>query len=396
MSNPRLVLHPRRAQPFYGRHPWVFAGAIASVEGEPANGDEVDLISHADNFVARGLYNSQSKIRARLYSWDPEVPLDEDFFRAQFQRAIQLREQLPGLSGPKSACRLIFSEGDGLSGLTVDRYDRWLVVQITALAMGVRSEMIVDLLRELVQPEGIYLRTERGMRDLEGLDAQDGLMWGAVPEKPIVIEENGVKFHVDLTEGQKTGFYLDQRDNRQVVAQLANGRRVLDAFCYVGGFGLHCAKAGAESVLSIDVSEPALVLAQENATLNEIDNVTFERGDVFTQLQTLAEAGEKFGMVILDPPKFARKRSSLEDAMRGYRRLHVLALQLLEPNGYLVTCCCSGLITMDSLLSQLSQVSSREKRPLQILEQRGQAADHPVSATCLESSYLKCIVCRVL
>ena len=392
--NPRVVLLPKRARPFYGRHPWVFAGAVASVEGEPADGDMVDLVAHGGEFVARGLYNSRSKIRVRLYTWDAAVDIDGAFFRDKLTAALRLRTAL-GLDGAGRACRLVFSEGDGLSGLTVDRYDRWLVVQFTALGLARRRELITEILVDLLRPEGVYLRTERGIGQLEGLELQDGLLWGQPPDGPIVIEENGLRFHVNLAEGQKTGFYLDQRDNRQVVARLAAGRSVLDAFCYSGGFGLHAARAGAASVVGIDQSEPALTLARENAILNGLDNIETIKGDVFDELDALAGRGARFGMVILDPPKFARDRRAVEEALRGYRRLQRAAVRVLEPEGFLVTCCCSGLITMDMLEELLGQLAAEEKRDVQILERRGPAADHPVSASCLESHYLKCLIARV-
>jgi 23S rRNA (cytosine1962-C5)-methyltransferase len=372
----------------------VYAGAIAAVEGALADGDVVDLHSHTGLFVARGLYNSRSKIRVRLYSWDAETELDRAFFRARLEDALHLRHLL-GLDGPGRACRLVFSEGDGLSGCIVDRYDRWLALQFTALGLAQRRDLFVELLVESLRPAGICQRTERGIGQLEGLEATDELVWGEAPPGPIEIEENGVRFLVNLAEGQKTGFYLDQRDNRQAAARLGHGRRVLDAFCYTGGFGLHAARAGAESVLGIDQSEPALRLAQENARLNGLENTAFVRGDVFQELASLVDKGERFGMVVLDPPKFARARHAVEEALRGYRRLQTLALRLLEPHGFLVTCCCSGLITMDMLEDLLAQLAAEEKRAVQILERRGPAPDHPVSASCLESHYLKCLIAHV-
>jgi 23S rRNA (cytosine1962-C5)-methyltransferase len=394
MTHARVVLQPRRARPFYGRHPWVYPGAIARVEGDPADGDVVDLVSHTGNFVARGLYNSRSKIRVRLYSWSPDVLLEREFFRQQLQAAVHLRTMLD-LNGPARACRLVFSEADGLSGFTVDRYDRWLVVQFTSLAMAQRRDLLVELLVELLQPQGIYLRTERGIGKLEGLEVQDGLLWGAIPSEPIVIEEHDVRFQVNLAEGQKTGLYLDQRENHVAVARFAVGRLVLDAFCYTGGFGLHAARAGAREVIGVDVSESALALAESNARLNDLGNVRFIRSEVFEHLDALLAAGERYGMVILDPPKFARARDAVEEALRGYRRLQTKGMRLLEPDGVLVTCCCSGLITRDMLLDVLAQLAAEERREIQLLEVRGQALDHPVSVTCPESNYLKCLICRV-
>jgi 23S rRNA (cytosine1962-C5)-methyltransferase len=391
----QVLLQPRRARPFYGGHPWVFAGAVSAVEGEPADGDEVELIAHGGAFVARGLYNSKSKIRVRLYTREPSISLDHAFFRDRLAAAVRLR-QLLGLDAPGTGCRLVFSEGDGLSGLVVDRYDRWLVAQFTSLALAQRRDVFAELLAELTGTEGIYLRTERGVGSLEGLELHDGPLWGKLPDGPVPIDEGGVKFLVNLAEGQKTGFYLDQRDNRRAVAQLAAGRRVLDAFCYSGGFGLHAARTGAESVLGLDQSESALELARENARLNGLDaKMSFQRGDVFADLAALADRGEKFGLVVLDPPKFARTRNAVDEALRGYRRLQALALRLLAPDGFLVTCCCSGLITVDMLEDLLAQLAAETRRDVQILERRGPAPDHPVSVACRESHYLKCLVTRV-
>lgn len=395
MTVPRVVLQPRRARPFYGRHPWVFAGAIASVAGNPADGDEVELVSHAEHFVARGLYNSRSKIRVRLYSWERDIHVDQDLFRQRLAQAIHLRHNILNLAGPGRAYRLVFSEADGLSGCTVDRYDRWLVMQFTSLGLGQRREILADLLQEMLQLEGTYLRTERGMGQMEGLELEDGLLRGRVPVEPIVIDDDGLRFLVHVAEGQKTGFYLDQRDNRRTVAMYCRGRRVLDVFCYTGGFGLHAARAGASQVIGVDASEPAVALARENARINGLHSVRSVRADVFDHLDELVRAGERFGVVILDPPKFARNRSAVAEAMKGYRRLHQLAFRLLEPSGILVTCCCSGLITAEMLETLLSQIAAEERRETQILEVRGPSADHPVAVACPESRYLKCLISHV-
>jgi 23S rRNA (cytosine1962-C5)-methyltransferase len=392
----RIVLKPRRAQPFFGRHPWVYAGGIADVEGQPQDGDEVDLVSSAGNFIARGLFNSRSKIRVRLYSWEPDRPLDERFFRDRFAAAIRLRRDVLGLDVPGGACRLVFSEGDGLSGVTVDRYDRWLTVQFTSLGLALRREMLAHLLAELTGVTGIYLRTERGIGKLEGVELHDGALWGTPPEGPVIVDGVGLRFRVNIAEGQKTGFYLDQRGNRLAVARYARGRSVLDAFCYTGGFGLHAAKAGAASVIGVDSSGPAVALARENAELNHLNGIEFTQADIFDHLAELTAAGRKFDLVVLDPPKFARDRHAIPEALRGYRRLQSLALRLLSPDGVLVVCCCSGLISTEMLDDLLAQVAVEERRDLQILERRGQAADHPVAVTCPESNYLKCLISRVL
>lgn len=395
MSAAQVLLRPKRAKPFFSRHPWVYPGAIASVTGEPADGDVVDVVSHGGNFVARGLFNSKSKIRVRLYSWDADTELDAAFFRARLQKAIHLRTHILKCCTPRGACRLVFSEADGLSGLTIDQFGGWLVVQFTSLGLANRRHMFADLLEELFRPDGIYLRTERGIGRLEGLEIQDGPLRGQLPAAPLVIEEHGVKFLVDLAEGQKTGFYLDQRDNRVAVAQLAAGRRMLDAFCYTGGFGLYAARAGATEVVGVDVSEAALRMANDNARLNELGNIRFVHSEVFAYLDGLVEKKEQFGLVVLDPPKFARTQQSVEEALRGYRRLQSQALRLLEPDGILVTCCCSGLISRTMLYELLAHLAADVGRDVQILESRGQAADHPVSVWCPETNYLKCLICRV-
>lgn len=394
MTTPQVFLKPKKAQPFIARHPWVFAGNIDRVQGEPADGAEVDLHTSSEAFIARGLFNSQSKIRVRLYSWQTGESLDRDFFRERLARAIQLRDTL-GVRGKDRGCRLVFSEGDGISGCTIDEYAGWLSLQITSLGLAQRRELLADVLDELVKPRGIYLRTEKGIGKLEGLELHDGLLRGEIPPADLAIQESGLSFFVNLAEGQKTGFYHDQRDNRLAVARFASGRTVLDAFSYTGGFGLHAAKSGAKSVECVDVSEPALALGRRNAERNGLKHVTFSRADVFKYLDALVGAGKRLGMIVLDPPKFARNRTSIPEAMGGYRHLLKQSIKLMEPGGFVAFCCCSGLISQEMLTELISQVAGEEHRDVQILERRGAAADHPVSASCPETAYLKCFVLRV-
>lgn len=396
MTEGRVFLKPKRAQPFFGRHPWVFAGAIDRVDGDPADGAVVDLLSSAGNFVARGLFNSKSKIHVRLYSWDSDVPLDREFFNARLRRAIALRHDVLHLNaGPDAAYRVAFSEADVLSGMVVDRYADFLTVQFTSLALGQRRQMIAEILTELLNPRGIYLRTEKGIGQLEGIELHDGPLAGESPPAEVVIEENGLRFAVNLTEGQKTGYYLDQRDNRAAVARLAAGRRVLDAFSYTGGFGLYAAKGGAAAVECVDASEAALRLAERNAVMNGLGQVVLTHADVFAYLDRQAAEGRKFDLLVLDPPKFARNRAAVPKALQGYRKLHQQAMKLLDRDGVLVSCCCTGLITPEALEDLIAQVAIDAKRDLQILERRGPSADHPVSVTCRESAYLKCVISRV-
>jgi 23S rRNA (cytosine1962-C5)-methyltransferase len=391
-----VILKPKRARPFFGRHPWVLDTAVLRVEGTPADGDVVDLATHDGTFVARGLWNSASRLRVRLYAFDPATRIDDALWRSRLESAVSLRRTL-GLDDRASAARLVNSEGDDLSGLIVDRYGDYLAVQVTALAMAGRLETICDALQTIVAPRGILLRgAERGLAKLEGLHLADRLVRGTAPAGPIFVREHGLTFGVDLAEGQKTGYYLDQRDNRQAAARHAGGRRVLDLFCYSGGFAVACAvSGGARSVLAVDSSAKATALAKANADLNGAANVAVETSDAFEKLDALQAAGERFGMVVLDPPKFARSRASLDEALRAYHRINRVAVGLLESGGILVTCSCSGSVGRDDFLQMLAGVAQRGGRSIQILECRGAAPDHPVSASCLEGEYLKCVIARV-
>ena len=434
---PQIVLKPRKALPFFSRHPWVFQGAVDWLVGDPQPGDVVDVIDDVERFVARGIFNPESQICVRLYSWDEAVQLDEAFWSQRLDDAISLRRGLFGASQPDdrrmdassvrpvedsaehvaktvdgrgvhptggrlfatdSACRLVFSEADGLSGLTVDRYGDWLMVQVTSLALSKRLDVIVQLLQTKLQPRGIWLRTEKGIREAEGLELADGLLWGEAPPRPLFIRENGVQFSLDVAEGQKTGFFLDQRDNRRRVAEFVRGHRVLDVCCYSGGFALNClVNGGASHVTGVDMSESALALARSNAELNGVaDRLTLVKRDCFKALEELAATGERFDTVILDPPKLARHRQGVEAALRGYYSLNRSALSLLKPGGILATCSCSGHVSSEMFVNTLAQAALHENRRLQILETRGAAADHPTSVTCLETDYLKCYLCRVV
>jgi 23S rRNA (cytosine1962-C5)-methyltransferase len=414
LSAARVVLRPRKALPFYGRHPWVLASAVERVEpmniaGEhllEIDGAIVDLVNDRGKFIARGFYNGNSRIRVRLLTWNAEEALDEAFFRRRIAAAIELRRRI-GYEGVRnategvpysadSAARLIFSEADGLSGLVVDRYGDYLVVQPTSLAMAQRLEMIVAILHDLLQPKAVVLRAEKSMAQLEGVEIAEGHVWGELPAGPITIREHGLVYEVDLHVGQKTGFYLDQRENRRAAASYLQGRRVLDLFCYTGGFAMTAAKlGGAREVLGIDSSKKAIAQAQRNTELNGLTNVAFDVGDGFQTLDALLDRGERFEAVILDPPKFARGKSGVNQALMAYHRLNRAAVELLVPGGILVTCSCTGSVSREHFLLMLSGVAQKSGRDLRVLEQRGAAADHPVSATCLETEYLKCLICEV-
>jgi 23S rRNA (cytosine1962-C5)-methyltransferase len=430
----RVVLKPRKALPFYGRHPWVLASAVdhvepTSIESEhllDLDGQLVELVNEKRKFIAHGIYNSHSRIRVRLYSWSAEEPIDEAFFRRRLEQAVALRRQIGYLTAePDSATRLVFSEADGISGLVVDLYGDCLVVQPTALGMAQRLDTIVGILQELMQPRAVVLKLDRSMAKLEGLAVPefdspnperegtiarqrtnepnfttipfaDGHVWGELPPQPLVIRENGLAYEVDLHGSQKTGMYLDQRENRLAAAKYFAGRRVLDMFCYTGGFAMTAAAlGGATEVLGIDGSKKAIAQATRNAELNGLKSVRFECGDGFQTLDALLERGEKYDAVILDPPKFARGRGGANQALMAYHRLNRAAVELLERGGILLTCSCTGGVSREDFLLMLSGVAQKSRREIRVLEQRGAAPDHPVSATCLESEYLKCLICEI-
>jgi 23S rRNA (cytosine1962-C5)-methyltransferase len=396
MSAPcRVVLKPRRARPFFARHPWVFESSIERVSGEPAPGDVVDIVTFEGQSIARGLYNPTSTIRVRLYRWD-DGPLDEAFWTNSLAAAVRLRTEIVGLAGDASACRLVFSEGDGLSGLTVDRYDRWLAAQFTSLALHARRDLILRLLMELTGAEGIIARTERGIAQKEGLRSGEIFTVGSIPDQPVEFVEHGLMYRVDLRSGPKTGFYLDQRLNRVAAAGYCRNKRVLDLFSFSGGFSLCAARHGAAAtVLGVDSSVSAIELARQHAALNRIENCQFLVGDVPEVLERLRAEQQTFDVVICDPPKFARQAKDVERALKGYLRLNRAAVDALVPDGILVTCSCSGLVGRELFTEVIGSVAEQTGRPIQILEQRGQPPDHPVSASCLETEYLKCLICRV-
>lgn len=397
----RVTLKPRRAMPFFSRHPWVFESAIDRVDGalqhELIVGTAVKLYSSSGEFIAHGLWNEASKIRIRLYSWDEDVPLTADFWKQCVVTAVSNRNRTYPLNSVGIGVRLIFSEADFLSGLTVDFYDGYALAQFTSNALYQYREDFIEALKDELQPKGIWLRTEKGMREAEGLVAEDGLIYGTEPPRPLFITENDIQYGVDVQQGQKTGCYLDQRENRRIASKYMYGE-MLDAFCFSGGFGITALKANAvESVLAIDSSEAALTLAAANAALNEVANrMKFEKNDVKRALAILEDSGRKFDSVVIDPPRMARSRGGLNRAIKGYSKLNQQAIRVLKPNGILVTCSCSGLVSRLEFQDMLQEASRAERRPIQILEQLGQPADHPISVSCPETEYLKVFVCRVL
>lgn len=397
-----ITLRPGRERPVLQRHPWVFSGAIASVRGGPTSGTVVDVLAPSGDWLARGLYSSNSQIRVRLCSWDSQQSLDTSWLRATIERALRGRAGL--ITADDSACRLVFSEADGLPGLIVDRYGPFLVIQLLTQGMTARRDDVVRILAELVAPRGIYERSDADVLEKEGLLPTEGLLWGEeLPEqiqlRPITlrgVSADSPLLLADLRAGQKTGFYLDQAINRARVAAYCSGANVLDCFCYTGGFSVYAGRAGAASLTLADASSAALDLARANLALNNIGTpAEFAEGDVFQLLRAYRAAGRRFDLIVLDPPKFAHSQPQVERAARGYKDINLLAMQLLNPGGVLATFSCSGLVSPDLFQKIVFGAAVDARRDVQIIERLGQSPDHPILLSFPESEYLKGLLCRV-
>lgn len=391
-----VTLKPKRAKPFFYKHPWIYSGAVERVDGDPQDGDVVDVLESEGKFIAKGFYSVRSQIRIRLLTWEPTDQVDEEFLRKRLLEAVELRKNYLKLDEQSTAYRLVYSEGDSLPGLIVDKFDEFFVVQFLCSGMDKHKETILDILQDLLSPRGIFERSDSDVRTKEGLTLTSGVLRGEEPPERLEIKENGLRFYVDIKHGQKTGFYLDQRENRLSALRFADGRKVLDCFCYTGGFSIYAGGLGrAKYVLGIDESERNLELARENASLNGVREVEFRAGNVFEELRYLRNSGQKFDMIILDPPKFARSKKEVESAKRGYKDINLLAMQCLEPGGILVTCSCSQHIDEAGFESVINSASVDVGRTVQIIERRTQASDHPVLSSCPETRYLKCLICRI-
>lgn len=395
-SYPQIFLRSSKARSFGGFHPWVRERSIVEPASPLEPGEIVELLSSGGGWVGRGVYNSNSTIRVRLYQWNRESRLDEPWILSQLERAVQLRLQWMERNHGLSAVRLINSEGDGLSGLIVDQFGGYLVVQVTAFAMQQWLDLIVEWLGNKFSPKGILLRIDEKTASNEGMEAKETVLFGSMPEEPVVVEENGVKLSLDLASGQKTGYYLDQRSNRLRAAQWSRSGEVLDCCCYQGGFSLALAKHSEQSqITAVDSSARALEHARRNAELNGIENITFQQADCFDFLEAAVKEKRQFQTVVLDPPRMAGNRAQVAAALRAYHRLNLAAVNLLEPDGILITCSCSGRVTRSDMSGMLASVAKRTRRAVQIVESAGADFDHPVDVNCPETEYLKCFICRV-
>lgn len=374
-------------------HPWIFSNEIEGSLRDALPGELVDVLDWRGRFVGRGYINPRSLIAVRLLSRRADEEIGREFFRRRLAEALDYRRRfLPGVT----SCRLVFGEADFLPGLIIDRYGDCLVMQVLTAGMDVQLETIVDLLDEMLSPRAIVLRNDAAARELEGLPQEKRVLRGELPG-PVDIEENGVRFSIDLMEGQKTGFFLDQRDNRRLAGELCRGLKVLDCFSYVGAWSLHAARGGARKVTGLDASAAAVAAASANAALNGLDDICeFRRTDVFDELKRLSDAGERFGCVILDPPAFVKSKTKLHEGLRGYREINVRALKIIEPGGILATCSCSHHVDRRSFLSMIAGAAADAGRRVRMLEYRSQSADHPVNPAIPETEYLKSVFLQVI
>jgi 23S rRNA (cytosine1962-C5)-methyltransferase len=385
-----LVLKKGREKSLKRRHPWLFSGAIDKVVGKPSSGDTVDIKDGSGKMLARAAYSPTSQIRARVWTFDAEEEVDAGFFRARIERALALREALPARRHT-NALRLVHGESDGLPGLIVDRYADVLVAQFLAAGVERWRDPILDLLSELTACEAIFERSDAEVRKLEDLAPRVGFSRGNRNASRCPIVEYGLNFRVDVEQGQKTGFFLDQRENRQRVRELAAGREVLDGFSYTGGFSIAALAGGAKRVTAIESSAPALEVARENLAANPLDQgrIDFVQGDVFTELRTLRDRGARFQMVILDPPKFAPTAAQVRNAARAYKDINLLALKLLASGGLLATFSCSGGVSPELFQSIVAGAALDAGTDAKIIERFSAAADHPVALEFPEGDYLK-------
>ncbi len=389
----RLVLGPSHDRRVRSGHPWVFSNEVRRIEGDPQPGDAVEVRSDRGDFLGTAYFNPHSLIIARILSRQPESIDEVDFFRRRFTQALAYRQSL---YPDTTALRLVHGEGDGLPGLVVDRYGETLSIQLLTLGMDRRRDLILQALVELLSPAAVVARNDVAVRELEGLDQKVEVLAGNPPER-VVVTENGLEFEVDVLGGQKTGHFLDQKENHLSLRGRVEGRRVLDLFCYSGSWALHGARFGAASVLGVDISASALARADSNARRNGLEaRITFRKADAFELLRELGRKGERFGTVILDPPAFVKSRKKLQEALRGYLTINRRALELVEPGGHLYTCSCSYHIDREAFLDMLRQAGAQAGRTLRLVEMRGQAFDHPVLLACPETEYLKCAVLQVL
>jgi 23S rRNA (cytosine1962-C5)-methyltransferase len=386
-----------KEKPVKHHHSWVFSGAIAKVIGQANNGDIVRVNDNNGQFLAYGYYNQASKITVRLLSWSETETIDKDWWFQKIKKSIERRKEGIDFNSTDSY-RLIFSEADELPGLIVDKFQDYLVCQFLTLGIDQRKQIIIDALVEILKPKGIYERSDAAARTLEGIAVSNGLLYGTIPNEPILIKENNLHFLVDVNEGQKSGYFLDQRENRAYLANFAKGKTVLDCFSYSGGFSLYAKNAGAKNVTSVDSSALAMETLKANYESNQMVFTPEQLivADVFQYLRNANAENLHWDLIILDPPKLAPSRKSLPRAERAYKDLNMQALKLMKDGDLLATFSCSGSLTLDHFKQILAWAAVDAGKELQFIHEFGQPIDHPVRSAFPESFYLKGLLCRVI
>jgi 23S rRNA (cytosine1962-C5)-methyltransferase len=392
-----VILKKGKEKAALQRHPWIFSGALEKVKGSPENGDVVKVLAANADFLAYGYYNENSRVAVRLLEWDENQTIDKGWYQQRIRTAIAARRHVLK-KGDTNTCRLVFSEADFLPGLIVDQYANFLALQILSAGIEQVKSDIIDILRDELQPAGIFDKSDANARTHENLEVAQGLLWGENPPEFLEVKENGILYNINIAGGQKSGFYCDQRDNRLLLADYTEGKRVLDCFSYSGGFSLNSLKAGASHVTSVDSSALALETLQQNMALNgfEASSNTIFQSDVNKQLRQFKEEGKTFDVLILDPPKFAPSRSALDRAARAYKDLNRLGMGLLESGGLLATFSCSGAVDIDTFKQIIAWAALDAGKEVQILKQFNQPEDHPVRISFPEGEYLKGLLLRVL
>jgi len=372
-------------------HPWVFGNEVDLIDEDAKAGDIVDVFTHAGFFVGRGYINPQSQILVRLLTRDKEEVINEEFFHRRLLKAWKYRQQL----GYVENCRLVFGEADEMPALVIDKFNDYFVIQTLALGMDRWKGAIVDALRKIFSPKGIYERNDVPVRELEGMVQQKGFLTAPF-DTNLIIKENGLKFHVDIENGQKTGYFLDQQDNRRAIEHIVKGADVLEAFCYTGTFSCHAGHYGAKSVIGLDISESAVATARRNAELNKLEDICkFQAVNAFDTLKQWTREEKKFDVVILDPPAFTKSRENIQKAVTGYKEINLRGMKLLKPGGFLVTASCTNLVSPSLFLETIDAAAKDAKKKLRQVTFQTQAQDHPILRNIENTTYLKFLIVEV-
>ncbi|MFB6455085.1 class I SAM-dependent rRNA methyltransferase [Chitinophaga sp. Hz27] len=372
-------------------HPWVFGNEVNEIDGPVDAGDIVDVFTHQGTFVGRGYINPQSQILVRLLTRDKREEINDEFFYRRLLKCWEYRKKI----GYVENCRLVFGEADEMPALIIDKFNDYLVIQTLALGMEKWKGAIVDALNRIFNPKGIYERNDVPVRELEGMQQQKGFL-SAPFDTNVIINENGLKFHVDIENGQKTGYFLDQQDNRRAIQHIVKGADVLEAFCYTGTFSCHAGHYGAKSVMGLDISEHAVNTARRNAQLNNLQDICkFQAVNAFDQLKTWTKEEKKFDVVILDPPAFTKSRENIQKAITGYKEINLRGMKLLKPGGFLVTASCTNLVPPSLFLEIIDMAAKDARKKLRQVTFQTQAQDHPILWNIENTTYLKFLIVEV-